>query len=274
MNYRHSYHAGNFADVFKHLVLMTLLRAVRRKEKPFFYLDTHAGRGQYALSAQHDQKTLEFQNGIHKLASIQSDDTPDLAQAYLNILMQLGYPEYYPGSPMLAQFFLRSCDRMACIERQQNECLLLHELFKQDPRVAVHHQDGYQSIKAFLPPKERRGIILIDPPFENAMDWEQIITALKIGVKKFPEGIYAVWYPNKDLRQVQLFLNSIRLENWSDVISIEFNIYPQDAALGLTGCGMLIVNAPWQCEIELNRWLPWVWERLALPGATRPILKK
>ncbi len=272
MNYRHGYHAGNFADVFKHLVLISLLQSLLRKNKPFFYLDTHAGRGQYELFSEMAQKTFEAQNGIIKLMAGDMNDMPATVKVYIDILKNSGYPDIYPGSPLVANAFLRETDRMGLIELQEDEAFFLKNLFKGEKRVAVHQQNGYQGIKALLPPLERRGLILIDPPFEKENEWDEILNALQIACKRFSTGIYAIWYPIKALNRVKKFLQSEILHGLSNVLSVEFCIYPEDTPLTLAGSGMLIINAPWQLDAELNAWLPWVWNKLAHTGAKKPAL--
>lgn len=271
MNYHHAYHAGNFADVFKHLVLTTLIQALLRKEKPLCYLDTHAGCGYYDLASKAAQKTKEFANGIAKLANADLDGCPKIVQKYLETLKNLQYPEYYPGSPLIAGALLRDSDRMVLVELGEAECHALkratYHTLNSRQKVAVHQQDGFKSLKAFLPPAERRGLILIDPPYERGEDWDSIIQALKVGSQKFSSGVYAVWYPIKDLQGTRAFLDSVRGLNLAQLLITELGIYPADAPLRLPGCGMLILNPPWRLAEDLKSWIPWVWKRLSVSGA-------
>lgn len=270
MNYKHGYHAGSFADVFKHLVLMILIEALVRKEKPLCYLETHAGRGLYNLHSESAKKTTESDTGIHKLFEYYSNATtgvPKNIEAYIKLIKQLGYPDYYPGSPRIAAGLLREQDRLILMELQGDEYQILRKNFKDDPRVAMHHQNGYLSLKAFLPPPERRGLILIDPAFEKPDEWKQLLEGVKTALKQFPTGVFAIWYPIKDLRQVRQFLNAVSKMKLSDTLVAELNIYPPDAPLSLIGSGMLVINPPFQCAEKLEQILPWIWKTLAVNGA-------
>lgn len=274
MNYRHSYHAGGFSDVLKHIVLIALIRAMISKEKPLCYLDTHAGRGLYHLDSEAANKTNESLMGIQKLFDVYNqavdDDAksvPEIIKAYVNKVESLGYPNDYPGSPFIAKASLREIDRLILMELHPEEHRILKKNVRADSRIAVHHQDGYLSLKAFLPPMERRGLILIDPPFEKSEEWQQLLAAIKTGLKQFPTGVFAVWYPIKDLKQVKQFLAAIGASSVVSAIVAELGIYPQDAPLGLIGSGMLIINPPWQCKEALEEVLPWVWQALAVDRA-------
>ncbi len=274
MNYRHSYHAGSFSDVLKHIVLITLIRAMRRKEKPLCYLDTHAGRGLYHLNSEAANKTHESVMGIHKLfdfyhKAINTDAkvVPEIIKTYINTVENLGYPNDYPGSPFIAKASLREIDRLILMELHPEEHKILKKNVSPDNRIAVHHQNGYLSLKAFLPPRERRGLILIDPPFEKSEEWQQLLAAIKVGLKQFPTGVFAVWYPIKDLRQVKQFLAAISTLGVDSAIVAELGIYPQDTPLGLISSGMLMINPPWQCKEALEAVLPWIWKALAVNEA-------
>ncbi len=264
MNYRHGYHAGGFADVFKHIILIRLLKALLSKEKPFCYLDTHAGAGKYAFASEFMQKGKESEGGIVKLFNLLGSDTPFIIQEYLELISNIDYPEYYPGSPLIAQTLLRRMDRGILVELHPEEYKTLKENFKEDKRIAVHHQDGYEALKAFLPPKERRGLILIDPAFEKNSEWDLIMQGLRDALTKFATGIYAIWYPIKDPKIVQKFIHAITELHLPNLIKTEFSLYPSDTALTLSGCGMLIINAPWQFAEELQTWLPWLWQVLSI----------
>ncbi len=272
MNYRHGYHAGSFADVFKHLITINIIEILLRKEKPFCYLDTHAGRGIYHLHSNPMPKSRvggglqspqESSGGIGKIINCEIDKSPLLVQKYLEIVKGWKYPKYYPGSPAIAKTLLRDSDHLILTELQTEEFKFLKENFKNNKNVAAHHLNGYQGLKAFLPPKERRGFILIDPPFEKTEEWNTIIEGLKEGIKKFSSGVYAIWYPIKDAKS-QVFLNSIYALKLQEVLTVELSIYPKDVPLKLIGCGMLILNPPWPLKKEIQSWLPWLWERLAV----------
>lgn len=267
MNYRHGYHAGNFADVFKHIVLIALIQALSRKDKPFCYLETHAGSGQYDLRSEFSQKTLEYTNGIEKIMTSSVAERPMLVQTYCDVVSTFQYPSYYPGSPAIAESLLRKTDRMNLMEFHPEEFFGLKRIFKNNKRIDLHFQDGYTGLNAFLPPIERRGLILIDPPFERPNEWRQMIKALQISLKKFSSGVYALWYPLKDQSIVEKFLSDIKALNLPEYMITEFSVYPPDASLGLIGCGMVVINPPWKLEEELRPVLAWVWKVLSVNGA-------
>ncbi len=272
MNYRHSYHAGGFSDVLKHIVVIAIISEMISKDKPLCYLDTHAGRGLYHLGSEFAKKTDESVMGIQKLFSYHQASNgvrpiPPLVETYMRTIQRLGYTEYYPGSPLIAEAFLRETDRLILMELQSEEHRILQKNVRGDHRIAVHHQDGYLGLKAFLPPPERRGLTLIDPAFEKPEEWKQLLASIKVGLRQFPTGVFAIWYPIKDLWQVNQFLKSVSSLGLESAIVAELGIYPQDAPLSLMGSGMLIINPPWQCAEVLARTLPWVWKALAVNGA-------
>ncbi|HXH54199.1 MAG TPA: 23S rRNA (adenine(2030)-N(6))-methyltransferase RlmJ [Gammaproteobacteria bacterium] len=272
MNYKHSYHAGGFSDVLKHIVVIAIMNEMIRKDKPLCYVDTHAGRGLYHLGSAFAKKTDEFVMGVQKLlsyyhASNSIRSVPKLIETYIRMIQRLGYPEYYAGSPLIAEAFLRETDRLILMELQSEEHRILQKNVRGDHRIAVHHQDGYLGLKAFLPPSERRGLTLIDPAFEKPEEWKQLLASIKVALKQFPTGVFAIWYPIKDLWQVKHFLKSIASLGLESAVIAELGIYPQDAPLSLMGSGMLIINPPWQCTAVLEETLPWVWKALAVNEA-------
>jgi 23S rRNA (adenine2030-N6)-methyltransferase len=252
---------------------MNIIEILQYKEKPFCYLDTHAGRGVYALpfhsipSHKEDLISHECATGIEKIMAMEIGEMPFLVKKYLNLVKQWGYPKYYPGSPGIAKTLLRKSDCLILTELQIEEFKCLKENFKKIKNIAIHHLDGYKGLKSFLPPKERRGFILIDPPFEQLNEWHAIVENLKEGIKKFPSGIYAIWYPIKEIKKVEMFLNSIDALKLENILTVELTIHPKDVSLQLVGCGMLIINPPWSLKKEIGCWLPWVWQKLAINGA-------
>lgn len=269
MNYKHIYHAGNFADVLKHVILVVLIQALHQKDKPLCYIDTHAGRGEYLLNALETNKGLEYKTGIDRLMMSSLEDTFPLIKTYLEIVRQFGYPLAYPGSPAIAERLLKPNDRMICLELHPEEAWFLRNYFSRDARVSVHQQDGYLGLKGFLPPKERRGIILIDPPFEKSDEWHQILRNLELALKRFSTGVYAIWYPIKDQKAVSDFLNDLVTLGPPSLLIAELCIYSPDAALGLNGSGVAIINPPWQLDKVLEPVLQGLWETLAVKGAGR-----
>lgn len=270
MNYRHIYHAGNFADVFKHILLLGLTEAMQRKEAGFCYLETHAGIGRYDLLATEAQKSKEFLQGAAKILA--ADHAPLWAQRYREIIQSLnpdGQLRYYPGSPLLVKQLLRSQDRAVLSELHDDDVVTLKKLFAHDKQVHVHHRDGYESLKALLPPKERRGLILIDPPYEKADEFERLPELLAEAVTHFETGVYAVWFPIKQRAQLLPFYRALKQRIARPMLTAELCVYPDDMAGQLNGSGMLMVNPPWQFDQELKTMLPWLLEHLRVDAKGR-----
>ncbi|GAB4508515.1 MAG: 23S rRNA (adenine(2030)-N(6))-methyltransferase RlmJ [Sulfuricaulis sp.] len=256
MNYRHIFHAGNFADVFKHVVLSLLLKSLQQKDMPFCYLDTHAGAGRYDLSSAAAQKTGEYRDGIKRLWNGQS--MPELADylAAVRALNDADSLRYYPGSPRIARFFLRPKDRAVLLELRPQECTQLKAEFAGDRQVLVQGQDGYVGLKAFLPPKERRGLVLIDPPYESDKEFEQVIEGLRVAHTRWDSGTYALWYPIKSRPPVERFHRMLIATGIRKILLAEFSPYPEDTAFRLNGCGMVVINPPWKLDETLHSLLP------------------
>lgn len=275
MNYRHSYHAGNFADVVKHVTLIALIAAFEKKPSPFCYIDTHAGIGYYDLSSETAGKTKEYLGGIEKI--IQAEKPPILIRNYIDCVHQINNRlsdskfaslRYYPGSPMIARHFMRTHDRIVLCELQPQEYQTLRNTFAGDKLVAVHHADGFLSLKPFLPPKERRGLILIDPPYENPDEFTRIAHSLPIALKRFETGVYAIWFPIKERIAVERFYRTISQHIAKPAISIELTIYP-DLPSHLNGSGIVVINPPFQFEETMKEVLPWMWNALTINGQGR-----
>ena len=258
MNYRHAFHAGNFADVFKHAILLALLDSLTAKDKPLCCFDTHAGRGRYALDEVEAGKTGEWRDGIGRL--FDDPEPPPPLRRYLDAIRACNpddTPRTYPGSPLLAAQALRAGDRLVLCETQDGEAAALRALFREDPRVHVHQRDGYAALRALLPPAERRGLVLIDPPFE-AQEGEFAIIEAALGSAhaRWPNGVYAVWYPIKAHRVIARFHRHMASGPFDKVLVAELLVRPDDSPLRLNGCGMLIANPPWKLDAMLARLLP------------------
>lgn len=275
MNYRHAFHAGNHADVLKHIALLALVEALKRKDSPFFVLDTHAGRGRYLLSAAESRKTAEADAGVLKL--MDEPKAPEVVERYLRAVQAInpvGALVAYPGSPLLVAQALREQDRLAACELQQEEAQALKELFAHDGKVAVHARDGYAAIKALLPPRIgetrfARGLVLIDPPYEvQDAEYPQIIATLREAMARWPNAIYAVWYPIKLRRSLMHFFRKAAALPAKSALLAELQIRPDDSPLRLNGSGMLILNPPWQFDQELAPALPVLKRVLGEAGAT------
>ncbi|GLQ92070.1 23S rRNA (adenine(2030)-N(6))-methyltransferase RlmJ [Dyella acidisoli] len=262
MNYRHAYHAGNFADVLKHSVLFALIQALKAKDTPFALIDTHAGSGCYALDSEEAGKTGEYREGITRLLfpDLQrSEQTPlpPLLRHWLDAILALPGNEHglklYPGSPLQAALTMRATDSVQLCELHPEEVSRLRELFHHDHRVHVHHRNGYEALKALLPPKEKRGLVLIDPPYEaQDSEFRLIEAALQTALQRWPNGIYAVWYPIKLRSQSQPFLRWLQRCGARRVLQAELLVHPDDSPLRLNGSGMAIINAPWNLHQVLH----------------------
>lgn len=262
MNYRHAFHAGNFADVLKHCVLVALIEALQRKASPFCYIETHAGRGRYDLRASEAQRSPEYIDGIERLLR-RTQAMPAPLQRYIDLVRGTnregaGDPAVYPGSPLIANRMLRSFDRALLCEIEAGEAAALKLLFRDDARVAVHQRDGYLALNALLPPRPRRGLVLIDPPFEQQeSEFAQVQDALELALGRWPIGIYAVWYPIKLQRVRTPFRRWLAgLSDSHEILIVELLVRPPRSALRLNGAGMAIVNPPWCFEQDLRGLLP------------------
>lgn len=271
MNYRHIYHAGNFGDVMKHVVLTLLLKRLLLKDTPLCVLDTHAGIGKYALASEEAKKTGEFQSGIAVL--LRCSGLPEVFEPYIRAVRQCGCrpedesgPGWYPGSPWIVRHFLRSNDRLVLSELHSEDVQTLRRTFAGDRQVSVHHLDAYSALKAFLPPQERRGLILIDPAFEVENEFELVVNGIAEALGRFSTGVYAVWFPIKDRRPVEVFYDDCRRAGIGRMLALELLVYPDMQPERLNGCGMLIVNPPWQVDDALRSVLPVLQECLGREG--------
>ena len=265
MNYRHAYHAGNFADVQKHVVLFALIEALKAKDTPFCVIETHAGSGCYALEGREAGKTGEYKDGIVRLLfpDLHADKTsagnvPPLLRRWLDSILALPGNEdglkLYPGSPLQIANAIRAQDTAQLCELHPEEATRLHELFHRDARIHTHQRNGYESLKALLPPAEKRGLVLIDPPYEaQEAEYKSIEQALKSALQRWPTGVFAVWYPIKLRSQVQPFLRGLsRGGGAKRVLRAELLLHPDDSPLRLNGSGVVILNAPWKLDDALR----------------------
>ncbi|TAM93896.1 MAG: 23S rRNA (adenine(2030)-N(6))-methyltransferase RlmJ, partial [Rhodanobacteraceae bacterium] len=254
----HTFHAGNFADVFKHALLLALLDALTVKDKPLCYFDTHAGRGAYALDDEEARKTGEWRGGIGRL--FDAPNPPASLRRYVDAIGECnsgGVLRMYPGSPLLAANALRGNDRLVLCEVQDEETAALRARFRDDRRVHIHQRDGYAALHALLPPPEKRGLVLIDPPFEaQEGEFATIESALAHAHARWPNGVYAVWYPIKSHRTIMPFHRHLSNGPFGEVLVAELMVQPDDSPLRLNGCGMLIANPPWRLDAVLSTLLP------------------
>lgn len=278
MNYRHAYHAGGFADVVKHAVLSLVIMHLRQKPAAFRVLDTHAGAGLYDLTSAEAQKTREADGGIGALmAALSRDDLPAparaLLQPYLDALAGFnpgGEITTYPGSPALAAALLRPLDRLLACETEPTALAALGASLARDRRAKALDVDGWTALSAYLPPKERRGVVLIDPPFEERNEFPRLAGALGAAHRKWPGGIYLAWYPLKDAQAVNAFAKRMSKAGIPGVLRAEVTVTSRPAADRLGGTGLLLINPPWRLDDELRVLLPALAKVFApAQGATR-----
>ena len=267
MNYRHAYHAGNFADCMKHALLVWLMRALQRKPAPVLVLDSHAGAGRYALSSGEALRTAEWRDGIGRL--LDQPAAPALA-GYLALVREAGAPDHYPGSPALLQAMLRPDDRLIACELHPDDHAALRRSTGQDRRVAVHRRDGYAAIAALLPPTGgiRRGLVLIDPPFEQPDEFGRIEAAVALARRRFGTGIVAAWYPIKHRAPSRAFLDRLTDRGIADMVAAELLLRrPLDPGR-LNGCGLLVASPPHGFEAAAAEILAAVADTLGIGQAT------
>ena len=262
--YRHLFHAGNFADVFKHALLTRLVLAFEKKDKPFFVLDTHAGIGRYDLTHEWALKNAEFRDGIAMVWG--RKDVPDEFIPYFEAIRadNAGAAlRFYPGSPRIVRRLLRPVDRLVLVELNRKDCENLGGLFGGDRQTTVHLMDGYQSLKAFLPPKERRGLIFIDSSFDRAREFDRLTEGLVEAHRRFSTGVYALWYPLMEPLAMRAFERGIVASGIRKILQLEISVLPDQWSGGMRGCGMLVLNPPFGFEQEARSMLKWLQPVLA-----------
>lgn len=259
LSYQHAYHAGNFADVHKHVALVLLLRALGRKPKPFMVLDTHAGRGGYALDTAEALKIGEFRGGIARLWDVPRP--PDAAADYLDRVRACnpdGRLRHYPGSPLLARALLRERDRLLLCELHPAEHAALRAALGGDSRVAVHKRDGFEALTALLPPKEKRGLVLIDPSYEIKTEYQQVATAVGKAHERWPTGLYLIWYPLLPADRHRSLLRELADSGIRKILRSELHVRGTAGSSGLRGSGLLLINPPWQTDAILAETAGWL----------------
>ena len=264
LSYRHIYHAGNFADVVKHVVLVALLQAMTRKETACYVHDTHAGRGVYMLDSVEALQGREFEDGIGRVW--QSQDAPQAIQQYLEVVRVwnpgIPTPRNYPGSPAIAQALLRRQDRLLLTELHPQDHAELVRQFQDDKRIQIHKLDAYQGLKAFIPPQEKRGLVLIDPAYERKDEYTRVVTGLKTAYAHWNHGVYAIWYPIMSRGLQTRFLDACIATGIRKMLHAEFLIAPFAQDRHFVGCGMVLVNPPWKVDDTIESCLHWLREPL------------
>jgi 23S rRNA (adenine2030-N6)-methyltransferase len=296
MNYRHAFHAGNFADCVKHAVLVWLLRALQRKPAPAFVLDSHAGPGWYDLVDGPAARTGEWREGIGKLLREPPEALADYVGVARAAACRMPVPRAeggptargeqgawtlfprtppvgsggesrplcaYPGSPLLIRALLRQGDRLTCCERHPEDHAALRRLFARDPFVSVHHRNAWEALRALLPPREHRGLILIDPPYESPTELADLAGGLRAGWTRFRTGVFVAWYPIKHRTPVRALHAAMREAGIRDIVAAEFVLRTPLNPARLNGCGLLVINPPYRFESEVPPILAALLERLA-----------
>ncbi len=270
LSYRHAFHAGNHADVLKHVVLVHLLRYLTQKDKPLWFIDTHAGAAAYALDAGYAAKNAEYESGIARLWA--RADLPQLLDDYVAQVRAFnpdGALRRYPGSPQLAAQLLRKRDRLRMFELHSTESRLLQQYFRDDaPRAMVQAGDGFAGLQAVLPPPSRRALVLIDPSYEDKGDYRRVLAALRDAQKRFRPGVYALWYPQVQRRESRQFPEQLKQLQDKDWLHVTLTVKkPAAAGLGLHGSGMFVLNPPWLLPKALDLALPYLARVLAQDAA-------
>lgn len=263
LSYRHSFHAGNHADVVKHIVQSLILNALKQKDAPFVYHDTHAGVGRYDLTHEWSEKTGEYKQGI---ARIWNSELPEEVISYLDAIQNLNDGDdlrYYPGSPRVARAHLRTNDRMVLTELHPSDFPLLEQEFHRDRQVSIHQKDGFAHLKACLPPKERRGLVLIDPPYELAHEYQDVVKAISQSYKRWSTGVYAIWYPVVYRRNIDDMMKGLKDLGIRKILQIELGVSADSEERGMTASGMIVINPPWKLESQMQEILPLLQQAIA-----------
>lgn len=266
LSYRHGFHAGNFADVLKHSLISLVITALKQKDKPFVYIDTHAGAGKYDLSGEFAQKTGEFRQGI---GLVWADGKPPAElKEYLAAIRaeNTGRLLRYPGSPQLVRRLVRPQDRLQLSELHGSDFEVLRQLYAQDHQVSIAHEDGLAMLDKKLPPIQRRGLVVIDPSYELKNDYQRVVSAMVSAHRRFATGIFGLWYPVVNRRLTENMLERLAASGIPRQLRIEHCIAADGAVRGMTGSGMLFINPPWQLAAQAESLLPWLNRTLTADG--------
>lgn len=259
MNYRHAFHAGNFADVVKHATLARVIAHLKEKPAAFRVIDTHAGAGLYDLHGPEAGRTGEWREGIGKvMGAALAPAVRELLAPYLDAVASFNPAglRTYPGSPALVRAWLRAQDRLVACEREPQAARALAASLRADARVKAVAIDGYMALNAYVPPRERRGLVLLDPPYEQADEFDRLATGLAAAHRKWPTGVYMLWYPIKDARATATFTRRLAQLGIPRILRAELALDSGRDALRLAGSGLVLVNPPWRLEAELEVLLP------------------
>ncbi len=267
LSYRHAFHAGNFADVLKHSVLTLVLEYMVRKDKGFTYIDSHSGAGMYSLNDEYAQKTGEYKGGVAKiLAAVNDDNFPEALMPYIELLHKLNKEneelDIYPGSPGIAKQFMRRQDSTHLFELHPTDIQHLTEYCARWNKSHVKQSDGYKGILGLIPPPSRRGVVLIDPPYELKEDYVKAVKTIVKAYKKFTSGTYILWYPVVTRERINAMEKDFSRSDVKNLLQVEFCLQADSEEYGMTGTGLFIVNPPWQLERQLTEILPYLKAKL------------
>lgn len=267
LSYRHAFHAGNFADVLKHSVLTLVLEYMVRKDKGFTYIDSHSGAGMYSLNDEYAQKTGEYKGGVAKiLAAVNDDNFPEALMPYIELLHKLNKEneelDIYPGSPGIAKQFMRRQDSTHLFELHPTDIQHLTEYCARWNKSHVKQSDGYKGILGLIPPPSRRGVVLIDPPYELKEDYTKAVKTIVKAYKKFTSGTYILWYPVVTRERINAMEKDFSRSDVKNLLQVEFCLQADSEEYGMTGTGLFIVNPPWQLERQLTEILPYLKAKL------------
>lgn len=255
LSYRHAFHAGNYADVLKHLIQIEILSHLIKKEKPFTYIDTHAGAGLYALRSEQAEKTAEYKKGIGRLYDLGWEELEEYT-AIVKACNEHKQLEFYPGSPKISQYFLREKDKAWLFDLHPTDYQLLEKCFSTDKRFIVKSEDGFDALNRLLPPVSKRGFVLIDPPYEIKNDYDRVVEVVKKAYRKFSTGTYAIWYPVVDRGRINRLEKKFIESGIRNISLFELGEIEDCSGLGMTSAGMIVINSPWRLFQTMEELLP------------------
>jgi 23S rRNA (adenine2030-N6)-methyltransferase len=268
LSYRHAFHAGNFADVLKHSVLTLVLEYMTRKEKGFHYIDSHSGAGMYELTHEYAQKTAEYKDGIAKL--INNNDLPESLVPYIDLIksINMGELDLYPGSPGIAKNFMRRQDSTHLFELHPSDIKYLEDFCYRWKKSFVKQTDGYKGVLGLVPPPSRRGVVLIDPPYEIKTDYKKAVSTITKAYERFATGTYILWYPVVKRELITQMESQFQLSDTKNVLQVEFCLSEDSSEYGMTGTGLFVVNPPWQLTKKMEEALPYLKDKLGNANST------
>lgn len=269
LSYRHAFHAGNHADILKHYTFSLILDYFNQKDKPYYVIDTHAGAGMYAIQSEFSQKNMEFETGIARL--LKAIQLPDSLERFITMVQSFNPTQtfdFYPGSPKVAEYFLRDHDKLRLFELHPNEFKILSNNFSENKKrqTQIVLQDGFQRLKACLPPPTKRGIVIIDPPYEQKQDYQQVVTTIQDSLKRFASGCYIIWYPLLARDEPEQMIEGLRALSTPNWLNATLQITSASDDIGMYGSGIYIINPPWTLPKTLQESLPILTKLLAKDG--------